>query len=69
MIIDREKFNIALATQKETLEGISRKAGVTKKTICNMKKGKNVAPRTIGMVAEALSVSVAGLLKEDRAEI
>ncbi|MPN65133.1 hypothetical protein SDC9_212912 [bioreactor metagenome] len=66
MIVDREKFDIALAIQKETLEGISRKAGVTKKTICNLRNGKKVAPRTVGMVAEALNVPVVRLVKEEQ---
>ena len=63
MVVDKGRFEIALAAQKETIEGLSQKSGLTKKTIHNLRNEKNVAPKTVGVIAEALRTSVAELVK------
>ena len=63
MFLNKEKFDVALAVKKLTLDELSQKAGITKQTICRIRRGDSLIPKTVGKLAEALEVDVEFLVK------
>lgn len=64
MAIDRNKILIAMARGKFSITTLAAKSGISRVTLSNIKNGKvkNLAPSTLGKLAEALMVDVTDLI-------
>lgn len=64
MRIDRIKFVTELTKQDMTLLELSKRSGVSRVTLSNIKCGKSCAEAVAGKVAKALNVKVQDLLED-----
>lgn len=64
MRIDRIKFVTELTKQDMTLVELSKRSGVNRVTLSNIKCGKSCTEVVAGKVAKALNVKVQDLLKD-----
>lgn len=64
MRIDRIKFVTELTKQDMTLVELSKRSGVNRVTLSNIKCGKSCTEAVAGKVAKALNVKVEDLLKD-----
>ena len=65
MRIDRIKFITELAKQKLTLSDFSKKIGVNRTTLSNVKSGKSCRDDIAYKIANGLGVSIKDLIKEN----
>lgn len=64
MRIDRIKFITELAKQELTLTDFSKKIGVNRTTLSNVKSGKSCRDDIAYKIANGLNVSIKDLIKE-----
>ena len=65
MKIDRIKFITELAKQELTLTDFSKKIGVNRTTLSNVKSGKSCRDDIAYKIANGLGVSIKDLIKEN----
>ena len=65
MRIDRIKFITELAKQELTLSDFSKKIGVKRTTLSNVKSGKSCRDDIAYKIANGLGVSIKDLIKEN----
>ena len=65
MRIDRIKFITELAKQELTLTDFSKKIGVNRTTLSNVKSGKSCRDDISYKIANGLGVSIKDLIKEN----
>ena len=65
MRIDRIKFSTELAKQELTLTDFSKKIGVNRTTLSNVKSGKSCRDDIAYKIANGLGVSIKDLIKEN----
>ncbi|MFR4082351.1 helix-turn-helix transcriptional regulator [Faecalibacillus intestinalis] len=65
MRIDRIKFITELAKQELTLTDFSKKIGVNRTTLSNVKSGKSCRDDIAYKIANGLGVSIKDLIKEN----
>ena len=65
MRIDRIKFISELAKQELTLTDFSKKIGVNRTTLSNVKSGKSCRDDIAYKIANGLGVSIKDLIKEN----
>lgn len=65
MRIDRIKFITELAKQELTLTDFSKKTGVNRTTLSNVKSGKSCRDDIAYKIANGLGVSIKDLIKEN----
>lgn len=65
MRIDRIKFITELAKQELTLSDFSKKIGVNRTTLSNVKNGKSCRDDIAYKIANGLGVSIKDLIKEN----
>ncbi|BFK72168.1 helix-turn-helix transcriptional regulator [Faecalibacillus intestinalis] len=65
MRIDRIKFITELAKQELTLSDFSKKIGVNRTTLSNVKSGKSCRDDIAYKIANGLGVSIKDLIKEN----
>ena len=65
MRIDRIKFITELAKQELTLTDFSKKIGVNRTTLSNVKSGKSCRDDIAYKIASGLGVSIKDLIKEN----
>lgn len=66
MYINKQKLDIAMANSIMNGFQLAEKSGVNFQTIRNMRIGKSCKPRTVGLIAKALNVSVEDLIDKER---
>lgn len=65
MKIDVKKLEMALANAGMNNSQVARQADITRCTLINAKKGKNVRPYVIGNIAKALGVEIDEIIEKD----
>ena len=65
MIIKKQKLDIALANTNSTIKAVALQARLSNPTLTKIRQGKEVLPRTVGKLAQALGVEVEYLIKEE----
>lgn len=67
MKIDIKKFNLAMANAQLSANELSRLSGISAPVISKIRKNANheALPKTIGLLAEALSVKVEDLITDE----
>ena len=66
MKVDTDALYTAMANKKLTYTVLAELAGTTRQTLCNIRRGTQPAPITLGRIADALGIDVTDLvMKED----
>lgn len=65
MKIDVKKLEMALAKSGMNNSQVAHRADITRNTLVNAKKGKNVRPYVIGNIAYALGVEIDEIIEKD----
>jgi DNA-binding Xre family transcriptional regulator len=63
MIVDKVMYERILAEKKLRVIDILKAGNLTKNTLANVSKGKNMRPLTVRKIADALGVDVADIQK------
>lgn len=58
------KIEILMAQQKLSQTELCRRAGVTRPTMTRVRNGYDARPETLGVIADALGVSVTEIIEE-----
>ena len=64
MKVNKAKLNYAMAEACLTTSELGEKTGLPRGTFLNAVVGKNVRPKTAGLIAKALGVKVEDLIEE-----
>ena len=65
MRIDVDIFDCRMARECLTIESVSKKSGVSRSTIEGIRRGREVRPSTVGLLARALRVDVEELIDKE----
>ena len=64
MTVSKNKVDIILAKKKQTAKTFCEEVGISRNRFYTIMNSKNVAPRTVGRIAEALGVDVTEIIED-----